>query len=225
MRRLLWIMVTGLIIFTFGCQSTEEVTLSKYFQALKAKDNDTLAAMCAEPIEIVFKSWKVAKIEEPVSEPLPLVALILKRDELKAKRDQELDFVRQKRENLDLLKSKISDTSNRRAKAELEAQLPEAEQMEKAAMDSFKVALGDFQQAEKEIKEEKKLFSLSTGITTDPEAFTAGSASTSVVHVTIVTPDDQTKGYKITMRKYIVDIPGTDRKQNGRLVIVKFEAE
>ena len=58
------------VLLTVSCQKPEEVTLSKYFQAMKAKDRDTLASMAGEPVAIEFKSWKLVSTDAPVIERL-----------------------------------------------------------------------------------------------------------------------------------------------------------
>jgi len=225
MKKIGWLLTMGLIFLTFGCQSTEEVTLQKYFQAVKHNDRDTMASMAAEPIQIVYKSWKVLNVEPVASEPLPLVKLLEMKDQMKKQRDEELQVVQQKKESQILLEQKIADTKNRREKAELEKELPKAKEELDKAMASFRKVLTQYQNIEKEIKMEKKIFSLSTGIPQEQaENFTNGSIETSVANVQVTTPDNQTKLYKIYLRKYIIEAVGAG-KRSGRLVIIKFETE
>ncbi len=223
MKKIGWLLLAGLIILSLGCQSTEQVTLTKYFQAMKAKDRDTMASMAAEPIEIVHQSWKLVKVEPPVSEPLPLVKLLKDREDLKKQRELENENWRQKRDSLDILKQKITDARGR-AKTDLEKQLPATEAAELEARKSFKAVIEKYQQLEKDIKLEKKIFNLSTGIEMEKaESFTEGTIETSVVLIQVVTPDGQTRNYRISLRKYIVEAGQT--KRTGRMVIVKFAAE
>jgi hypothetical protein len=91
---LLLVALMMLIMITTSCQKPEEITLSKYFQAMKAKDRDTMAAMAAEPMALEFKSWELVSSDAPVTEDLILQQLITGQAEIKAKKDKQIGIVK-----------------------------------------------------------------------------------------------------------------------------------
>jgi len=86
-----------LIMITTSCQKPEEITISKYFQAMKAKDRDTMAAMAAEPVSLEFKSWELVSSEAPESKDLILPQLIKEMAEVKKKKDTQILLVKDKK--------------------------------------------------------------------------------------------------------------------------------
>src|SRR5512136_1600873 len=87
---LVLIALLSLIMITTSCQKPEEVTLSKYFQAMKAKDRDTMAAMAAEPVAMEFKSWELVSTEPPDSQDVALPAMIQELAAVKKKKDDQI---------------------------------------------------------------------------------------------------------------------------------------
>ena len=111
-----------LILVTTSCQKPEEITLSKYFQAMKAKDRDTMAAMAAEPFAVEFKSWELISSEAPVSEEFGLPKMIQDLADVKKKKDDQLLLVRDKKDALDQLKTQLGETRGGK-KAEIQKQI------------------------------------------------------------------------------------------------------
>ncbi|HSQ36074.1 MAG TPA: hypothetical protein VLQ89_08800, partial [Candidatus Binatia bacterium] len=127
-KTLLLVALMIVIMITTSCQKPEEITLSKYFQAMKAKDRDTMAAMAAEPMALEFKSWKLVSSEDPVAEDLILQQLITTQAEIKAKREKLMGEIRDKKDAVDALKTRLGETRGGRQKAELQKQIDAGEQ-------------------------------------------------------------------------------------------------
>ena len=98
-----------LIVITTSCQKPEEVTLSKYFQAMKAKDRDTMAAMAAEPFAVEFKSWKLVSSEPPVYEDSALPKMMEDLAAAKKKKDDQILLVKDKKDALDLKRTELGE--------------------------------------------------------------------------------------------------------------------
>src|SRR5512136_341839 len=86
---LVLIALLSLIMITTSCQKPEEVTLSKYFQAMKAGDRDTMAAMASDPMQMQFNDWKLVSSEPPVSADINIADMVAKLNELKKQKTEQ----------------------------------------------------------------------------------------------------------------------------------------
>ena len=141
-----------LIMITTSCQKPEEITLSKYFQAMKAKDRDTMASMAAEPMALEFKSWELVSSEAPVTEDLILPQLITGLADAKVKKDKQIGLVKDKKEALDLLKTKLGETRGSRQKAELQKQIDTSEQEVLTETQNYKQSQVDYAQMKNQVE-------------------------------------------------------------------------
>jgi SpoU rRNA methylase family enzyme len=211
-----------LIMVTTSCQKPEEITLSKYFQAMKAKDRDTMASMAAEPMSLEFKSWELVSSEAPVTEDLILQQLITGMAEIKAKKDKQILLVKDKKDALDLLKTKLGETRGRK-KAEVQKQVDAAEQEVTAETANYKQAQVEYSQMKNQVEFEKKLITMSTSITQNQELM-EGKAVTvkSIIKITTASGD---KDYVFLLRKYELINPVTNKVQSNRYVILKIQTK
>ncbi len=210
-----------LIMITTSCQKPEEITVSKYFQAMKAKDRDTMAAMAAEPVALEFKSWELVSSEVPVSKDIILPQLIKELGAVKAKKDQQILLVKDKKDALDQLKTKLSETRGSRQKAELQKQIAGMEKEVEAETANYKRDQMDFTQMKNQVENEKKMVTLSTNIEQNQELF-AGKAITakSIVKITTAGGD---KEYVFLLRKYELLNPVTNKVFSNRFIILKIQ--
>jgi hypothetical protein len=210
-----------LIMITTSCQKPEEITLSKYFQAMKAKDRDTMAAMAAEPMALEFKSWELVSSEAPVSEDLILQQLLTAQADIKAKKDKQIGVVKDKKDALDLLKTKLGETRGSRQKAELQKQIDAAEQEVLVETQNYKQAQGDYTQMKNQVEVEKKMVTMSTSIEQNQELMT-GKAITVKTIVKISTASGD-KDYVFLLRKYDLINPLTNKVSPNRFIILKIQ--
>ncbi|MCX6554174.1 MAG: hypothetical protein NTZ12_04040 [Candidatus Aminicenantes bacterium] len=210
-----------LIMITTSCQKPEEITLSKYFQAMKAKDRDTMASMAAEPMALEFKSWKLVSSEDPVSEDLILQQLMTSLAEIKTKKDKQIGVVKDKKDALDLLKTKLGETRGSRQKAELKKQIDAGEQDVLAETQNYKQAQMDYTQMKEQVEVEKKMVTMSTSIDQNQELMT-GKAITvkSIVRITTANGD---KDYVFLLRKYNLINPLTNKVSPNRFIILRIQ--
>jgi hypothetical protein len=208
-----------LIMITTSCQKPEEITLSKYFQAMKAKDRDTMAAMAAEPMALEFKSWELVSSEAPVAEDLILQQLISSMADIKTKKDTQIGLVKDKKDALDLLKTKLGETRGSKQKAELQKQIDVSEQEVAAA--NYKQAQVDYTQMKNQVEVEKKMVTMSTSIEQNQELMT-GKAVTikAIIKITTASGD---KEYVFLLRKYELINPLTNKVSPNRFIILKIQ--
>lgn len=210
-----------LIMITTSCQKPEEITLSKYFQAMKAKDRDTMASMAAEPMALEFKSWALVSSEAPVTEDLILPQLISGLADIKAKKDKQIGLVKDKKDALDLLKTKLGETRGSRQKAELQKQIAASEQEVAAETQNYKQAQVDYTQMKNQVEVEKKMVTMSTSIEQNQELMTGKAVTVkAIVKITSASGD---KDYVFLLRKYELINPLTNKVSPNRFIILKIQ--
>jgi len=210
-----------LIMITTSCQKPEEITLSKYFQAMKAKDRDTMAAMAAEPMALEFKSWELVSSEAPVTEDLILPQLISDLADIKAKKDKQIGLVKDKKDALDLLKTKLGETRGSRQKAELQKQIDASEQEVAAETQNYKQAQVNYTQMKNQVEVEKKMVTMSTSIEQNQELMTGKAVTVkAIVKITSASGD---KDYVFLLRKYDLINPLTNKVSPNRFIILKIQ--
>jgi len=212
-----------LILITASCQKPEEITISKYFQAMKAKDRDTMAAMAAEPVAMEFKSWELVSSEEPKSDDIILPQLIKELGDVKKKKDDQILLVKDKKDALDQLKTKLSETRGGRQKADLQKQITAMEAEVETETANYKRDQANYSQMKTQVENEKKNVTLSTNIEQNQELFAGKMLTTkSIVKITGPTGD---KNYVFLLRKYELVNPVTNKVFSNRYIILKIQAQ
>lgn len=210
-----------LIMVTTSCQKPEEITLSKYFQAMKAKDRDTMAAMAVEPMALEFKSWALVSSEAPVTEDLILQQLLSSMADIKAKKDKQIGLVKDKKDALDLLKTKLGETRGGRQKAELQKQIDVSEQEVAVETQNYKQAQVDYTQMKNQVEVEKKIITMSTSIEQNQELMTGKAVTVkAIVKITSASGD---KDYVFLLRKYELINPINNKVSPNRFIILKIQ--
>ncbi|MCU0236475.1 MAG: hypothetical protein MUC72_05255 [Acidobacteria bacterium] len=209
-----------LILVTTSCQKPEEITLSKYFQAMKAKDRDTMAAMAAEPFAVEFKSWELISSETPVSEEFGLPKMIEELAAVKKKKDDQLLLVRDKKDALDQLKTQLGETRGGK-KAEIQKQIAAMELESETETANYKRDQANYTQVKTQVENEKKMIALSTNIEQNQELL----AGKTVTNKSIVKIDGAggVKEYVFTLRKYELINPVTNKVTSNRYIILKIQ--
>jgi len=210
-----------LIMITTSCQKPEEITLSKYFQAMKAKDRDTMAAMASEPVSLEFKSWELVSSEAAVSEELILPKLIQELADVRKKKDDQILLVKDKKDTLDQLKTKLGETRGGRQKAELQNQIKSMELEVETETANYKRDQMNYSQMKNQVEQEKKMVTLSTNIEQNQELF-AGKAINAKTVVKITTAGGD-KEYIFLLRKYELVNPVTQKVFSNRYIILKIQ--
>lgn len=212
-----------LVVITTSCQKPEEITISKYFQAMKAKDRDTMAAMAAEPFAVEFKSWKIVSSEEPVVEAFTLPKMIEELAAAKKQKDDQILLVRDKKDALDQLRTKLSETRNSRAKAEIQKQVDAMGLEVETETANYKRDQANYTQAKTQVENEKKMIALSTNIDQNPELLD-GKTVTTKANV-MVDGGSGEKEYTFMLRKYELINPVTNKVNSNRYIILNMQSK
>jgi len=216
---ILLLALLGVIVLMTSCQKAEEVTVSKYFHAMAVNDRDTMATMAYEPRDVEYKAFEVLSIDEPVTKPLELQALIKKLAELERKRREQVNKVMNMTDERDDLEYEVEETRRRSRRAELKKKIEELNVQIEEDTEKVKSLQLDINQAKKEIDREKALITLSTGFRDNLEMF-SGDTTTNKVTVKVTLENGEVKDYVFLLRMDTLKVK--DREQTGRLIVVKF---
>jgi len=221
-KTILLLALFSVIVGLTSCQKAQEVTVTKYFQAMQHDDKDTMAAMAVEPKALKFKKFEITLVEEPVIKELELVAFQKKLKELEAKKQTQLNVALDKNDEVEELRDEKLETRRRSKKAELDKKIEEAEALAKAEKDKFLELSKEVDGMKKRIELEKQMITTSTGIEKGLESMTGETHETKVV-VKVTQVNDEVKEYIFLLRKNVIQLP--ERAINGRQVIVKITTE
>jgi hypothetical protein len=216
---LLLIVLFGLIFITTSCQKSEEVTVSKYFQAMRHNDKDTMSSMAAEPKHLEYKSYKIVSIDEPLTLEYDLPALIQKLDESKKEKNNLALEAGDKRDDVEDLKDELEETRRASKKRELRKKIEEAEVAFYQAEQGYKDLVKKIGELKKKIEFERNIINLSTGIKKNAEMF-QGVINQSVVRTNVTLNNDTQNEYVFVLRKYVFMI--NEKERPCRWIILKI---
>jgi hypothetical protein len=219
-KSILLVAVFGFILFFTSCSKPPEVTVSKYFEAMKMKDKDTMAAMALDPNALDFKEYEIVSISEPVETEFALPRLKTKAAELGKKKQTQGGVYMDAVDVVDDLKFQLEETRRRAKKQELEKQIQEAEETVKAEKQKILDIQLEINNINDEIKKEENLAKMSTGITKNLDMY-VGKTHTQQTEVKVTLNNGDIKTYIFKLRKDVLNMPEA-KPRNGRLVILKI---
>lgn len=214
---ILLLAVLSLIVVMSSCQKADEVTVTKYFQAMQHNDKDTMGTMAYEPKDIEFKSYEILSIDEPVVKELELPALLKKLVDIEKKKNDQVMLAVDKGDELAEVEDELEETRRGSKRAELEKKLEELAVQAEAEKAKVKVMQLEMNKIGKQIEREKALMTLSTAMRDNLEMFT-GETQTSTVTVKVTLENDEVKDYLFFLRKDTLKLE--NRQQIGRSVVI-----
>jgi hypothetical protein len=224
MKKIILLLALIGVIFTLtSCQKAEEITVTKYFQAMQTNDKDTMAAMAVEPKDIEFKSFKFSVVEEPIITTLALPILQKQKTELTSAKRNQVNVALDKRDEVDELQFELEETRRRTKKIELEKRIKEVKTELDAEEQKVKNIQAQINQITQMIKLEKNMITMSTGISQNFDLYTGDTHKIKVlVDITLI--NGETKKYVFLLRKDILRLEDKPISP-GRLIITKVETE
>lgn len=219
---LILILLSVAIIMT-SCTKPEEVTISKYFQAMKvgeSGDKDTMTSMAINPKHIKVDSYEIISVEEPVIEPILLPELNKKLADL-AQEKKNIGLAAQEANDAILdLEDELADARSSSKKRELNAKLEEAETNKDELVSSFKEIIQNKKNLEKQIEFEQTLMKTSAGRSKMPNiAMYTGDSHTSKVDVKITLLTKEIVDYVFILKKYILKLEKKELPRNRYLIL------
>jgi hypothetical protein len=212
--------VFGLIVVMTSCQKPEEVTLTKYFQAMGHNDNDTMASMALEPKDIEYKSYKIVSVSEPEKLDYELPILIEKEKEITGNMRTKAREATDKRDEMLDLEDELEITRSSRRRSQLKTEIEGAEAAFKETEAEYKDLVRARDDMRKKIDMAKSLVNLSASIDSRPEVY-KGHKEATRADVKVTLPDGTEKDYVFLLVRYkfVVD----ERELPSRMVIEKIQ--
>lgn len=218
-KSILLVALFCMIIVLTACSTPGKVTVSKYCQAMKLNDKDTMAAMAIEPKDLEFKSFEIVSVADPVEKDLELPALTEKLNKLNQERQDQSDKAMDAQDALDELKDELEGTRRSTSKGELKKKIEEAEKAFAAEKQTYNDIVVKIANLQKQITRERDLIKMSADRTEDLEMYT-GKSFYQRVDVKMTLESGETNDYVFLLRRS--DLILENRTINGRLVITKI---
>jgi hypothetical protein len=218
MRKVILLLaVLSLIVVMSSCQKREEVTVTKYFQAMQADDRTTMQSMAHEPKDIVFKSYEILSIDEPAIAELGLAGLLKKKADLeKQQRDLGSDYL-DKADELAEAEDDLEETRRSSTRAKLRKQIGELTTEVDTLKESIKTLQKEITENKNAINREKDLITLNTGMKDNLEMF-SGETNLTKLPVKVTLENDEVNDCIFLLREDTLKLQ--DRQTKGRLIIV-----
>lgn len=222
-RFVLFALLIGMIMFAVSCQNPEDVTISKYFSALKhgdQGDRDTMNSMSVDPKFIQYKDYTIVSAD-PVRElDMQLSLLEKKQNELTEARKEQGKKAQEANDQIEDIKYELEGVARGSKKAELEAKLAEAEAAKKVEEDKFKQFTAQIGHLKKMIEFEKNLIKISANVTENYD-FYAGKAVYQDVKVKTTAEDGSETDYVFVLTRYDLTLENKPLPRS-RFIILKI---
>ncbi|MCX6579912.1 MAG: hypothetical protein NT166_06970 [Candidatus Aminicenantes bacterium] len=218
-KSILLLAVLSLMVVMSSCQKSEEVTVTKYFEAMQHNDRDTMSAMALEPKDIEYKSYEILSIDAPVTKELELPVLLKKLADTEKGKKEQVTKAMDKAEGLQDAQDELDETRGGGKKAELQNKIATLKAESDAETQKVRIMQLDINRLKKAIDREKALITLSTAMRDNLEMFSGETASIKVT-AKVTLQNNEVKNYIFLLRKDTLILEG--KKQLGRLVIIKL---
>lgn len=221
------LIVIGLLAVFFvlqGCSSKPEKTLlTKYFNAVRLNDNDTMSSMALEPFQPQLESWEIVSVSEEKIEPAILPELNKREIEAKKAQDAQVgptidadSALKDAQDEKDLARTAAAKAAAQRKIDQLQAKYDE----EYKKMTELKKAYTDAKAAAAR-EEAITLFSLGLRELPGVRDF-EGTVHSKEVVVRIKPQGGSAREYRLPMRMYQLKTEPSNLGR-GRWVILRFE--
>jgi hypothetical protein len=206
--------VLGLALAGAACGHPEKSVVDNYFNAVRAKDNQTLSSFSTARFEKPVQSWQIKETVEETSEPLPLSRLVEKLKQAEATLAANTKDARAY--NLDHF-ADIDQVRDLRSKgrpipAKISAVATRWDEFNQKDRETKKAVA----EAKDAVEKEKRNMALSIGAEAVQDAENLkGEVKTKRIAVD-VTIDGQTQPYVMTLKRYDVD------RDDGRRVVSRW---
>lgn len=206
--------VLVLAVAAAACGHPEKQVVDNYFNAVKAKDNQTLSSFATARFERPVQSWEVKDTLEETTEPLPLVSMM---DKLKqAEAAQAANTKEARAYNLDHFADidQVRDlkSKGRPIPGKIQAVATRWDEFNQKDRESKKAVA----EARDAVEKEKRNMALSVGTTEGLEGM-QGEVKTKRIAVD-VTIEGQTQPYVMTLKRYEVKREAGPRVQSRWMI-------
>jgi hypothetical protein len=207
--------VLGLALAGAACGHPEKSVVDNYFNAVRAKDNQTLSSFATARFERPVQSWAIKDTVDETTEPMPLTALVEKLK--KAEADLAANTKEARAYNLEHY-AEIDQVRDARGKSK---PVPAKAAPVAARWDEFNQKDRDMKKAVAEardaVEKEKRNMALSVGTTDGLEAM-QGEVKTKRIVVDVTIEGQGSQPYVMTLKRYEAKREGGPRIQSRWMI-------
>lgn len=213
-----WIM-TASLGFLWACGSPEQATVDQFFRAAQSNDSTTIAYMAAVSSPVEVESWKVVEVSSRSTEPYTLPDLIEQFDaatkERAAAQEVRTKYAKDNQDALEQVILKLQKEPNYKFTGKLgEIQAEWTKQL-----DDRKAKEHVYQALKRNVNQETSIATKSVMRQVDVGKLRGAIAVTEML-LSVKPKDGAELPFKVTLRKYDLSEPESDRVEPARWVIV-----
>jgi uncharacterized membrane protein YciS (DUF1049 family) len=189
--------VFAVALAAVACGGSEQTVVDQYFNAVKAKDDQTLSSFAAVRFDKPIESWKITNVSEEQRAPVTAGELAAKVKDLEA---QLAKNTKDARDTLDAAKVGEVQALKRQSKpipASLQATATEYDRFTKASVDLKRQVAT----AKDALEKERRHMTLSVGAVDNLEGV-SGEVVSKTVDLDLTIKDEKPAPYVMTLRKY-----------------------
>ena len=189
--------VFAVALAAVACGGSEQTVVNQYFNAVKAKDDQTLSSFAAVRFDKPIESWKITNVSEEQRAPVTAGELAAKVKDLEA---QLAKNTKDARDTLDAAKVGEVQALKRQNKP-----IPASHQATATEYDRFTKASVDLKRqvatAKDALEKERRHMTLSVGAVDNLEGV-SGEVVSKTVDLDLTIKDEKPAPYVMTLRKY-----------------------
>lgn len=228
-RTFLILVLLCFVVSMTSCQKAEEVTISKYFQAMSVGekgDRDTMTSMAINPKLIKYDSYEIISISEPVIEEIALIGLNAKLAEVGKKQQEVGSSAQEINDEILDLEDALADARSSREKNEFRKLIDEAKIKKDELIKGFKAIIAEKKSLQKQIELEQNMMKASVGRPkmNNIEMYT-GKSHTIRADIKITLPNKEVKDYVFIIKKYALKLADKELPRNRYLIVKIATAE
>ncbi len=187
----------AVVVVTAACGGGEKTVVDQYFNAVKAKDDQTLSSFAAVKFDKPVESWKITNVSEEQRAPVTAGELTAKVKSLEAQLAQNMKDARATLDAGKVEEVLALKKQNKPVPASLQSTATDYDKFTRAAADLRKQVAA----AKDALDKERRHMTLSVGTVDSLEGVT-GEVVSKTVDLDLTLKDEKPAPYVMTLRKY-----------------------
>jgi len=202
--------------------SPEQATIEQFFLAARSDDSATLAAMSTVGPPGTVESYQVVDVSSQSTEPFSLPGLLVELEPAEKLRDAALEEGRDYLEENQVALDEIIRKQKQDPEFKFEGELGKIQEEWATRVEGRKATERDYKEIERAVNRESTLANKSVVRDVKIENMDGDVAVTEML-VMLKLEDGDEKPYAVTLRKYDLSSPGSDRPERSRWIIVDIQ--
>lgn len=217
-------LMVAFLVVTACSPAPEKNLLSRYFNAMTLNDNQTMASMALQPIQIELDSWEILSVGPETITPARLADLNARELELKKELEGNIGPTVEAKDLLDIAQEDMDTARTSGARAAAKRKVDELQAKYDAQYARHRGLQQNYNDAKTATAAEEEMTKFSLGVrelATIREL--TGNVHSKEVEVGIRNKAGATLKYRLFMKQYALRDEVNNLRHNGRWVIIKFE--